>query len=149
MRTTRGCLMGLALACLVAVPIAGPGAANARPPDTARDGDGLGLEEVAVAVFTELERQLIRDYYRDRGVRRSGLPPGLVRRDRLPPGLERQLVERGRLPSGLETRALPGDLLRRLPPRDRRYSRVEVDGGVLLIENATRLIVDIIRFGMD
>ena len=148
----RGLLVGLAIAFLVASPAVGPGRAYAQPSDTARGGDRDGettLEAIAAAVFTELERQIIRDYYRDHGHGRSGLPPGLARRDRLPPGLERQLVERGRLPPGLETRALPDDLVRRLPRRDARYGRVEIDGGVLLIENATRLVLDVIRYGVN
>ncbi len=42
-------------------------------------------------VFTEQERVIVRDYFRGS---RSGLPPGLAKRDRLPPGLEKQLRAR-------------------------------------------------------
>ena len=98
---------------------------------------------VADAVFTALERQIIRDYYRNNY--RNNLPPGLARRDTLPPGLQRQLVRNGRLPPGLEKRALPPDLVSRLPTRDRRYDLVQVGADVLLILAATGVILDIIE----
>lgn len=91
------------------------------------------------AIFTALERQIIRDYYR------STLPPGLARRETLPPGLRRQLVRNGRLPPGLEKRALPPDLIARLPRRDDRYEMVRVGTDILLILIATGVILDIIE----
>ena len=94
---------------------------------------------IADAVFTALERQIIRDYYR------NTLPPGLARRDTLPPGLRRQLVRNGRLPPGLEARALPPDLRARLPSRDPRYDIVRIGADVLLILIATGVILDIIE----
>lgn len=94
---------------------------------------------LADAVFTALERQIIRDYYR------RNLPPGLARRESLPPGLRRQLVRNGRLPPGLEKRALPADLRARLPARDPRYDIVRVGTDVLLILIATGVILDIIE----
>lgn len=113
-------------------PIAGGGTGYPRTGTTA-----AGV--LADAVFTALERQIIRDYYR------SNLPPGLARRDSLPPGLRRQLARNGRLPPGLEKRALPPDLIARLPSRDRRYDRVLVGTDVLLILIATGVILDIIE----
>ncbi len=94
---------------------------------------------LADVVFTALERQIIRDYYR------RNLPPGLARRESLPPGLRRQLVRNGRLPPGLEKRALPADLRARLPARDPRYDIVRVGTDVLLILIATGVILDIIE----
>ena len=91
------------------------------------------------AVFTALERQIIRDYYR------TNLPPGLARRETLPPGLRRQLARNGRLPPGLERHALPPDLKARLPRRDDRYDLVRIGTDVLLILIATGVILDIIE----
>lgn len=120
------------LACTPYRPIARGG-----PPYPSTGSTNAGV--LADAVFTALERQIIRDYYR------NNLPPGLGRRDTLPPGLRRQLVRNGRLPPGLEKRALPPDLIARLPPRDRRHDRVQVGTDVLLILIATGVILDIIE----
>ncbi|WP_275098149.1 hypothetical protein [Sedimenticola hydrogenitrophicus] len=119
----------------------------------ARDSDTL-----MGAVFSEIERRTIAEYYRGRfgqpayeqqrdkaAKKQKGLPPGLARRDRLPPGLERQLERNGHLPPGLEKRELPEGLERLLPPRRPEYQRVVVDNDVLLIELATGLILDILR----
>ena len=113
-------------------------------------------QSLSEIIFTGIERALIEDYY-DRigvpGVSNSGrgLPPGLQRQlertGRLPPGLERQLYRNGTLPPGLQAQALPYDLTGVLPRRDDRYEIVRVDSNVLLVERATRLILDIIRLG--
>ena len=123
-------LVGLS-GCTTYRPITG------GPPGPAGPSTATGA--LADAVFTALERQIIRDYYR------STLPPGLARRDTLPPGLRRQLVRNGRLPPGLEKHALPPDLIARLPPRDRRYDRVRIGTDILLILIATGVILDIIE----
>lgn len=123
-------------ACTPYRPIAGGGTTYPR---TGTTGGTTTARVLADAVFTSLERQIIRDYYRN-----SGLPPGLARRDSLPPGLQRQLVRNGRLPPGLERRALPPDLRARLPSRDPRYDMVQVGTDVLLILIATGVILDII-----
>ncbi|MEQ8964282.1 MAG: hypothetical protein RID91_00535 [Azospirillaceae bacterium] len=145
------CPLAGALLALPLLALAPAGAATAQESVT----ETLGA--IAERVLTEYERQVIRDYYRNhggyrdnrgrgrgQGNGRSGLPPGLAKKDRLPPGLERQLVEGGSLPPGLQRRALPGDLLHRLPPR-RGTERIVVDRDVILIETATGLILDILR----
>lgn len=71
------------------------------------------------------------------------MPPGLARRDELPPGLARQLTERGTLPPGLAKRDLPADLAGKLPRRG-KTSRVIVDDDVVLIDNATERVLDVI-----
>lgn len=95
-------------------------------------------------VFTRRERTLIANWF---GTNRSSLPPGLAKRDRLPPGLEKQLRERGTLPPGLQKRMqpLPYDLERQLRRLPRGYRRVIVGGSVILMEERSALIYDIIR----
>jgi hypothetical protein len=95
-------------------------------------------------VFTTRERALITNWFRNH---RRGLPPGLAKRDRLPPGLERQVRQRGTLPPGLEGRVhpLPSDLerqLRRLPPG---YVRVVVGASVILMDQRTNVVYDVVR----
>lgn len=61
---------------------------------------------------------------------------------RLPPGIARNL-ERGKpLPPGIAAHRLPDSLQTRLPPPPKGYQRVVLDGRVLLIDIATRVIRD-------
>lgn len=96
------------------------------------------------AVFTASERTLIKSWFGDR---RTGLPPGLAKRDRLPPGLEKQLMQRGHLPPGLEKKIqpLPWELERQLRVLPTGYRRVVIAGNVILMEPKTGLIYDILR----
>ncbi len=114
------------------------------------EGKGIGgrIQEAlpkSEPVFTEHERVLIKDWFRVRG--RSGLPPGLAKRDRLPPGLEKQLRERGTLPPGLRKKLhpLPIELERQLHRLPTGYKRVILGGNIILMEEKTAVIYDIIR----
>jgi Ni/Co efflux regulator RcnB len=71
----------------------------------------------------------------------KGLPPGLAKKAHLPPGL----AKRDTLPPGLEKRELPRELKRRLPPPPVGTERVIVDNSVLLIEQGTQIVLDIIK----
>ena len=123
-------------------------------------------EIIADAVFTEIERRVMCDYFKvascgsknllsDGGKKHKGgigskdktamLPPGLAQKGELPPGLERQYQRNGKLPPGLQKRQLPDDLARALPRRHGDYDRVIVDGDVLLIQIATGVILDIME----
>jgi hypothetical protein len=97
-----------------------------------------------VPIFTPQQRTLITSWFRNS---RSNLPPGLAKRDRLPPGLEKQLRERGTLPPGLQKRVqpLPDDLERQLPRLPGGYRRVILAGSVILMNEKTSVIADIIR----
>jgi Ni/Co efflux regulator RcnB len=76
----------------------------------------------------------------------KSLPHGLAKRGGdLPPGLERHIEKYGTLPPGLEGRALPDDLERRLPKSRKGTKRVIVDNDVLLIEEATGVVLDILK----
>ena len=131
--------------------------------------EGEIMDDVIESVeegFTELERKIIKRYYRERhghdidaeeddeggkskkhhkkSKSKEGLPPGLAKKDRLPPGLEKQLEKNGTLPPGLAKRDLPDDLEDRLGKPPKGYERTIVDNDVVLIEAATRKVVDII-----
>ena len=115
-----------------------------------RRREGRGRDDDAessrggVPIFTSQQRTLIASWFHNS---RSNLPPGLAKRDRLPPGLEKQLRERGTLPPGLQKRwqPLPGDLDRQLPRLPAGYKRGVVAGHVILMNDKTSVIVDIIR----
>ncbi|MES9900203.1 MAG: hypothetical protein ABW148_14445 [Sedimenticola sp.] len=125
---------------------------------------GGSSEQLINTLFSELEQHAIRDYFqasqttdkkpptkkkmgkgKSKGKKSKGLPPGLAKREKLPPGLAKQLERNGRLPPGLEKRDLPNDLERMLPARSDEYKRVVVDSDILLIEEATGLILDILK----
>ena len=98
----------------------------------------------AEVVFTEEERVVVKNWFRDH---RTGLPPGLAKRDRLPPGLEKQLRERGKLPPGLQKKIqpLPVELERQLRRLPTGYCRVVIAGNVILMNEKTAVIYYIIR----
>ncbi len=92
-------------------------------------------------VFSSKEISIIGTWYKDhgpsqgkRGKKTKGLPPGiaknLARGKPLPPGIAKQY-----LPSGLH------DLL---PAPPKGFERIIVDGKVLLVEIATRVVHDIL-----
>jgi len=144
MKTKWG--MAAGLAALVAL---GGASALAQQPGKGNQKrtDGDKVREVlpeSEAVFTREERVLIPRWLR---THRSGLPPGLAKRDRLPPGLEKQLRERGTLPPGLQKRVqpLPFELERQLHLLPTGYRRVVIGGNVILMKDNTAAIYDIIR----
>lgn len=91
-------------------------------------------------VFSDRDRTEIHRYYR------QNLPPGLAKRETLPPGLRKQLVRRGSLPPGLEAQGqrLHRDLEMRLSPLPRGYTRLRVGTDILLLDERTRVILDIV-----
>ncbi len=103
-------------------------------------------------LFTPKDKQIILEYYgllQGEGPDKSqrgdkSMPPGLEKRDQLPPGLQKYFQDHGTLPPGLAKRNLPQDLEQRLSPLNPDYERVIVDNDVLLIETATKVIIDIL-----
>jgi len=73
------------------------------------------------------------------------MPPGLAKRKSLPPGLQKQFEKNGRLPPGLANRELPGDLTRQLPPAKTGTERVISGSDMVLVDQATGVILDILR----
>lgn len=102
-------------------------------------GGPVRAQTVADAVFSEIERRLILDYF-GHPADRKGVPPGLAKKGGLPPGLAKQ----GKLPPGIAKKALPADLLRRLPAARPGTERVIVDNDVVLIAAATGVILDVL-----
>lgn len=96
--------------------------------------------------FGKKERKTIRDWFRNKA-NLQGLPPGLAKREELPPGLQRHLERNGTLPPGLQKRLqpLPHRLKSRLPRTRRGVRRVVVAGNVILLEERTGKILDIIQ----
>ena len=95
-------------------------------------------------VITTAERTIVKSWFSSN---HGSLPPGLAKRDRLPPGLEKQLRERGTLPPGLRKKVqpLPLELERQLSKLPTGYRRVVIGDNVILMNEKTALIYDVIR----
>ncbi len=145
------------LAVLFAIPLlfAGAGLADAAgkkdkgkpgkvggPSPSKGKSDDVATEKLLGTIITAVERALIGDYITKAKKSKSGLPPGLAKRQQLPPGLQKHIQRTGRLPPGLEKRGLPSDLRGLLPRRTGQNYRV-VGNDIMLIEIATGLILDV------
>lgn len=134
------------LSLLVSVPLASgqgqsKGKAKKEKKGASEEG-GIRLE----LTFSIEERKIIVDWFSDE-TNTQGLPPGLAKRDDLPPGLQKQLVRNGTLPPGLQKKlvALPSDLSRRLPPLPEGMRRVILSGSVILLDDETSRILDLVE----
>jgi hypothetical protein len=86
------------------------------------------------------DRLLIRDYYQS-AKHKNGLPPGLAKREgNLPPGL----AKRDKLPPGLQGEPLPYDLERQLTRLPASYVRIRVGQDIVLMNQETRVLVDVV-----
>jgi hypothetical protein len=73
------------------------------------------------------------------------IPPGIAKKGSLPPGIYKQLVRNGQIPPEVHYQPLPPDLIVQLPPLQPAYQYVIVDDRVLLIQAATRAIMDVLQ----
>lgn len=112
-------------------------------PGNAAMGNGNG----DYRVFSVRDRDEITQCYAGG---RSGLPPGLAKKDRLPPGLERQLQKNGKLPPGLQKRVQPlsSNCQARLPRLPVDWQRVLLGDRVMVLDPA-QTIVDIFRMSLN
>ena len=95
----------------------------------------------AEITFSSDEAAIIRAWYSDRDGHRK---PEKKNGRSLPPGIARNLSRGKPLPPGIAKQALPSGLIDRLPPAEKGYERVIVDGKVLLVEIATQVVHDIL-----
>ena len=96
--------------------------------------------------FGKDHEKKIRDWFGNSS-NLQGLPPGLAKRDELPPGLQKHLERNGTLPPGLQKRIqpLPSSLEKQLPKTAPGTRRVVVAGNVILMEERTSKVLDIVR----
>src|SRR5574340_457409 len=103
--------------------------------DTRTSGQGAARSYVNTGIreFSANDRQAISQCFSSG---KSGLPPGLAKRDRLPPGLERQVQRNGTLPPGLQKRVqpLPGACEAGLPRLPVDWRRVILGDRILLLD---------------
>ena len=94
-------------------------------------------------VFSDSEARIIASWYRDNGVEAGARGRG-KKQGGLPPGIAKNLARGKALPPGIAKQYLPGDLAAELPRPPVGYERIIVDGKILLVEIATRVIHDIL-----
>lgn len=102
------------------------------------------IAEVGIAVvFSQDEIAIIGAWYRDHDSpsHRGG---GKKKSKGLPPGIAKNLSRGKPLPPGIAKQYLPDGLQHALPAPPSGYERIIVDGKVLLVEIATRVIHDIL-----
>ena len=97
-------------------------------------------ERIASAVFSEVERQIIAEYFHKHG-HSSGKGKGKARG--LPPGIAKNLRRGKPLPPGIAKQHFPHGLIDLLPPAPRGHERIIVGGKILLVEIATQIIHDV------
>ncbi len=103
-------------------------------------GRGAGIG--AGNIFSQVEKNIIKDFFRAQGGKKFKAKK--FKHKLLPPGLAKHIRRRGTLPPGLQKRALPPGLRSRLPGLPPGQARVLVGNDVLLIQEATGLILDIL-----
>lgn len=115
---------------------------------------GTAIANTVDDVFSEIERRtILRFFGKDiapqpepsKGKKDKGGQPGFVKHGRLPPGL----AKRKTLPPGLAKKNLPDDLIHQLPPPRPGTERAIVDKAVVLIEQATGKVLDVIAEAID
>ena len=94
-------------------------------------------------VFSQTEIAIIHTWYRDNGSS-EGKRDGKSKRKGLPPGIAKKLARGKPLPPGIAKQYLPEGLRYALPAPPHGYDRIIVDGKIVLVEIATRVIHDIL-----
>jgi hypothetical protein len=116
-------------------------------------GSGMaGAGNASLEVFTEVEKRIIREYCSAHegpsatcgNTGHASPGHGKKKRKTLPPGIAKNLQRGKPLPPGIAKQVLPADLEQRLPRRD-GYERLIVDGRIILIEAATRIVRDVLE----
>ncbi len=127
---------------------AGP-SKNRKEPAEEKADEAQEKTPAGIGFFRDAHREAVTGYYAPR-MAAGKCPPGLAKKNNgcLPPGIAKKWTMGQPLPSGVTPNSLPEELRRRLglPPAGYEYGRVDDD--VVLIEIATRKVVDAI-FGLS
>jgi hypothetical protein len=139
-----------ALSLIAASALADKGGVHGKPAE-ARGRSTVARHEGdrpvnQVVTFDRGERTILRGWFSNSENQR-GLPPGLAKRERLPPGLAPQLVRNGTLPPGLQEKIqpLPLRIDSQLTPLPVGLRRVVIGNDVVLLDDRTNLILDVVR----
>ncbi len=94
-------------------------------------------------IFSDSDIAIIGAWYRDQEHMQSHGSGGKKAKG-LPPGIAKNLTRGNPLPPGIAKKNLPDGLRQMLPAPPHGYERIIIDGKVLLVEIATRVIHDIL-----
>ncbi|MDT3705365.1 MAG: hypothetical protein ROZ09_00965 [Thiobacillus sp.] len=97
--------------------------------------------DVRVA-FTDHDRVVIRDYYRDYD---RSLPPGLAKKGKVPPGHAYKLQRNQGVPRDVAWQHLPPDVERRLSRLPEGYARIVIGADAAIMNTRTRVVVDVLE----
>lgn len=92
-------------------------------------------------VFSDRDRAIIRDYYRNY----RGLPPGLAKQGKIPPGHAFRMQRHQGVPPGVTWEYLPDDVERRLSRLPDGYVRIVIGTDVAILHTRTRVVLDVIE----
>lgn len=112
--------------------------------ETGRDGAPVGIADESSREATRAGAEASTGASPGRG---NGHGKGHGRkggRDALPPGIAKNLARGKPLPPGIAMQRLPAELTAQLPPPPEGCERIVVDGKVLLVDIATRVVHDIL-----
>jgi len=112
--------------------------------------------DITGQVFSAVEKNIIKDFF---GKQAANTVPGTKKNKNknakknknkgksgeLPPGLQKHIEKHGTLPPGLQKKQLPPGLAKRLGVTKSGLERLIVDNDVVLVEEATGIIIDIIK----
>lgn len=101
-------------------------------------------EKIASAVFSEIERQIIAEYFHKHGHSSAKKAKGKGKPRGLPPGIAKNLKRGKPLPPGIAKQHFPVGLIDLLPTAPRGFERIIVGGKIILVEVATQIIHDVL-----
>ena len=127
--------------------------AVSAPPVQAQTTDVIGQ------VFSAVEKKVIEDFFGERaadaisGTKKDKKDKGKKNKNardkgksgELPPGLAKHIEKHGKLPPGLDKKELPPGLAKRLGSTRSGLERLIVGDDVVLVEQATGVVLDIIK----
>lgn len=114
--------------------------AVSAPPVQAQTTDVIGQ------VFSAVEKKVIEDFFGERAADAiSGTKKDKGKSGELPPGLAKHIEKHGKLPPGLDKKELPPGLAKRLGSTRSGLERLIVGDDVVLVEQATGVVLDIIK----
>ena len=113
--------------------------------------------DVAGEAFSAIEKKIIEDFFGEQAAdavsggnknkknKKNKNAKNKGKSGELPPGLQMQLEKNGRLPPGLAKKELPPGLAKRLGSTRTGLERLIIDDDVVLVEEATGIVYDIIK----
>ena len=134
-------VFGLSFSLSIAAP-QGKGKAVSKEKSNTQKKTKAAGQAAEGRAFGKDQEKTVRNWFSE-----NGLPPGLAKREQLPPGLQGQLQKNGTLPPGLQKRIqpLPKALERSLPKPSPGLKRGIIGGDLVLVEETSKKVIDIIR----